>query len=366
MASGGARSTSRIAASRRGLIGNSSGLQWTTSTVRRDCGCASAGHTEVARASVSVAIRHSRPSGKPDMVDFDTSTGRFYRFADCSQPSTACRLSGLAFQLRRPFEGPAWCRYHPVFKAAMPIKPLPRHSIPFYCVAVAIQLALTLPAAAQTAAVFQGTVVDPSGAVVPSASVRIQHRANGTARGVVTDARGHFEIVALAAGEYRIEVQAPGFQTQTVDPFVVDTGRTIVQDFHLTIGDLSQTVTVDADPPLDRASTAVGHVLNEEFVQGVPLNGRRFVDLGFVLPGSMSPGQGGYLTAASRGDGFYAFNTAGNREDTVNFLVNGVTINEQFNGVPLLTSISTTQEMRIDTRRSARNTAGNPDPLSAS
>ena len=230
----------------------------------------------------------------------------------------------------------------------MPIKPLPRHSIPSYCVAVAIQLALTLPAAAQTTAVLQGTVVDPSGAVVPSASVRIQHRANGTARGVVTDARGHFEIVALATGEYRIEVQAPGFQTQTVDPFVVDTARTIVQDFHLTIGDLSQTVTVDADPPLDRASTAVGHVLKEEFVQGVPLNGRRFVDLGFLLPGSMTPGQGGYLTAPSRGDGFYAFNTAGNREDTVNFLVNGVTINEQFNGVPLLTSVSTAQEMRID------------------
>src|SRR6266850_531437 len=132
----------------------------------------------------------------------------------------------LAFQLRRPFEGPAWCRYHPAFKA-MPIKRLLRHWIPSYCVAVGIQLALTLPAAAQTTAVLQGTVVDPSGAAVPSASVRIQHRANGTERGVVTDARGHFEIVALATGEYRIEVQAPGFQTQTVDPFVVDTGRTI-------------------------------------------------------------------------------------------------------------------------------------------
>lgn len=230
----------------------------------------------------------------------------------------------------------------------MPIKRLPRYSIRSYCVAVGIQLALALPAAAQTTAVLQGTVVDPSGAVVPSASVRIQHRANGTERGVVTDARGHFEIVALATGAYRIEVQAPGFQAQIVDPFVVDTARTIVQDFHLTIGDLSQTVTVDADPPLDRASAAVGHVLNEEFVRGVPLNGRRFVDLGFLLPGSMSPGQGGYLTAPSRGDGFYAFNTGGNREDTVNFLVNGVTINEQFNGVPLLTSVSTAQEMRID------------------
>src|SRR6185295_19552996 len=126
------------------------------------------------------------------------------------------------------------------------------------------QLALTLSAAAQTTVVLQGTVFDPSGAVVPSTSVRIQHRANGTERGVVTDARGHFEIVALATGAYRIEVQAPGFQTQTVDPFVVDTARTIVQDFHLTIGDLSQTVTVGADLPLDPSSRPVGLVLNKD------------------------------------------------------------------------------------------------------
>jgi hypothetical protein len=181
----------------------------------------------------------------------------------------------------------------------------------------------------------------------------------------MTDARGHFEIVAVATGEYRIEVQAPGFQTQTVDPFVVDIASTIVQDFHLTIGDLSQTVTVDADPPLDRVSMAVGHVLKEELVQGVPLNGRRFVDLGFTSRFD-DPGSGGYLTAASRGDGFYALNTAGNREDTVNFLVNGVTINEQFNGVPLLDLVSTAQEMRIDNATFSAGMAANPDPSSAS
>ena len=231
----------------------------------------------------------------------------------------------------------------------MPAKRLSRHWIRSHLIAIAIQAASAVPAAAQTTAVLQGAVFDPSGAVVPAASVRVQHRANGTERAVVTDVRGHFEIVALATGDYRIEVQAPGFQAQIVEPFVVDTARTIVQDFHLTLGDLSQTVTVDArDPLLDRASTAVGHVLNGQFVQGIPLNGRRFVDLGFLLAGSVTPGQRGYLTAPSRGDGFYGFNTAGNREDTINFLVNGVTINEQFNGLPLLTTVSTAQELTVD------------------
>jgi hypothetical protein len=280
------------------------------------------------------------------MADVDAAILSFCRMflATGRQPTT-----GPTVHLRRSIEASDLGGYHWAFEAVVQIKRLFRRWIRSHCVALAILVALATPAAAQPAAVLQGTVFDPTGAVVPAAAVRIQHRDNGTQRAVVADVRGHFEIVALATGNYRIEVQASGFQAQILEPFVVDAARTIVQDFHLTVGDLSQTVTVSArDPLLDRASTAVGHVLNEQFVQGIPLNGRRFVDLGFLLPGSVSPGQGGFLTAPSRGDGFYGFNTAGNREDTINFLVNGVTITEQFNGVPLLTSISTTQEMSVD------------------
>ncbi len=73
----------------------------------------------------------------------------------------------------------------------------------------------------------------------------------------------------------------------------------------------------------------------------MPLNGRRFVDLGLLLPGSVTPTQGGYLSAPSRGDGFYGFNTAGNRDDGVNFMVNGISVNEQFNDLTMQTSILT-------------------------
>ena len=75
---------------------------------------------------------------------------------------------------------------------------LHRHWLRPYAVALGIQMAVSVPAAAQTTAVLQGTVLDPLGGVIPAASVRIQHLANGTERAVVTDTRGHFEIVALA------------------------------------------------------------------------------------------------------------------------------------------------------------------------
>ncbi len=205
------------------------------------------------------------------------------------------------------------------------------------------------PVGAQTSASLQGGVFDPSGAVVPRASVRIQHHATGTERAALTDPRGRYEIVALTVGEYRLEVQAAGFRAQIVEALVVNAARTIVHDVHLTLGDVSETVAVDTQVPLlDRAGMTVGHVFSEQFVQAMPLNGRRFVDLGFQLPGSVTPVQGGFLTAPSRGDGFYGFNTAGNREDAVNVLVNGVSVNDQFTDLTLQTSMTNVEELKID------------------
>jgi hypothetical protein len=204
-------------------------------------------------------------------------------------------------------------------------------------------------ASAQTTSTLQGTIFDPSGAVVSGASVLVEHTATGTRRTIVTDVRGRYELAALATGAYRIEVRAPGLRGQILGSVILDGARTIVQDVHLTIGDVAEDVTVAAPiSPIDRGSIAVGHAMTEQQVQSLPLNGRRFVDLGFLLPGSVTPTQGGYLTAPSRGDGFYAFNTAGNREDTVNVVVNGVSINEQFNDLPLQTSVTTIQELRVD------------------
>ncbi len=206
-----------------------------------------------------------------------------------------------------------------------------------------------VPLHAQSSATLEGRVFDPSGALVSGTSILMRHRATGTERGVVTDTGGGYQIVALPAGEYRVEVRAPRFNTQILERLIVEAARTIVQDFHLALGNVAEDITVAARlSPIDRASIAVGHVMNERLVQDLPLNGRRFVDLGFLLPGSVTPAQGGYLTAPSRGDGFYGFNTAGSREDAVNVLVNGVTVNEQFNDLTLQTSVSTVQELKVD------------------
>ena len=84
-------------------------------------------------------------------------------------------------------------------------------------------------------------------------------------------------------------------------------------------------------------------------MQEIPLNGRHFVDLGLLIPGSVTPPQNGFLTAPLRGQGSFAFNTAGNREDTVNFMINGVNLNDMVqNQITFQPSINTVSEFKVD------------------
>ncbi len=106
---------------------------------------------------------------------------------------------------------------------------------------------------------------------------------------------------------------------------------------------------IGASPVIETATTSVGQVISQRTVQEIPLNGRHFVDLGLLIPGSVTPPQNGFLTAPLRGQGSFAFNTAGNREDTVNFMINGVNLNDPAqNQITFQPSINTVSEFKVD------------------
>ena len=211
-------------------------------------------------------------------------------------------------------------------------------------------LILSIPALAQSTATLQGTVTDPKGDVMPNAKVVVRNQGTGIERTTQTDSDGNYQVAALPVGMYRIEVQAQGFQTQMVGDLSVEVGRTVVQNFQLNIGDISQSVTVVSSAPvIETTTTSVGTVINQKTVQEIPLNGRHFVDLGLLIPGSVTPPQNGFLTAPLRGQGSFAINTAGNREDTVNFQINGVNLNDMVqNQITFQPSINTVQEFKAD------------------
>src|ERR1700745_3794923 len=102
-------------------------------------------------------------------------------------------------------------------------------------------------------------------------------------------------------------------------------------------------------PLIDRATTSVGHLIDGRTVQEAPLNGRYFLDLAVLAPGSITASQNGFSTTPDRGLGALAINTAGNREETVNYLVNGITLNNLvFSSIEFQPSISSVKEFNLD------------------
>jgi hypothetical protein len=209
-----------------------------------------------------------------------------------------------------------------------------------------------LTAMAQSTAALQGTVVDHSGAVVPNAKVLVRSRETAVERTTQTDNSGRYQVAALPVGSYRVEVHAPGWQTQVANNLTLEVSQTTVQNFQLTIGTITQEVTVTAEAPVVETSTfTVGQVINQKAVQEIPLNGRHFVELGLLIPGSVTSPQdtSNLVTRPTRGQGGSGFHTAGNRAETVNFMINGINLNDMAtNIITFQPSISTVQEFKVD------------------
>jgi len=116
------------------------------------------------------------------------------------------------------------------------------------------------------------------------------------------------------------------------------------------VGDTHETVVVRAESPLvDRASSTVGHVVTRQEIQEIPLNGRHFIDLSLLVPGSVAPSQTGFSTRPIRGVGALAVNISGNREEAVGFLVNGVSTNNlTFGSLIFEPPVGSIQEFKVD------------------
>lgn len=196
----------------------------------------------------------------------------------------------------------------------------------------------------------QGRVVDSTGAVVVGVKIIARHLATGVQRETLTDNEGNYQFLVLPIGAYRIEVHLAGFETQIVENLILEVGRSTAQDFQLRVGEINQTVIVTPAAQLvERTSISVGQMIDRRMVQEIPLNGRHFIDLGMLAPGSVTAPQGAPLATPARGQGSFGLYTAGNREDTVNYLVNGINLNDLVvNVITFLPPISSLQEFKID------------------
>ena len=219
---------------------------------------------------------------------------------------------------------------------------------PFLLVALSAVLGTSM--LAQSSASLGGTVADSSGGAVPNAKVVATNQATGVESATQTDTAGAYLFPSLSIGIYRIQVTAPSFQTAAISNLKLDVATAVTQNIQLKVGQTSEMIEIYAEAGLvDTTTTSMSQVIDDKTVQEIPLNGRHFTDLSLLTPGTVTPPQNGFLSFPLRGQGSFGINTAGQREDTTNWLVNGINMNDNVqNQITFQPPIDTLAEYKID------------------
>jgi len=147
-------------------------------------------------------------------------------------------------------------------------------------VLLSIQLAVAASLAAQTATgTIAGTVRDGTGAVLQGAAVTIRNVATGASRSAATDSDGRYRIANVDSGEYELRAALPGFKTVILTQVVVSVGGTTDTDVEMTVGEVAEAVTVEAEAPLiEPGKTDLSRVVTTREIESLPIAGRNFVD----------------------------------------------------------------------------------------
>jgi Carboxypeptidase regulatory-like domain/TonB dependent receptor len=178
---------------------------------------------------------------------------------------------------------------------------------PFLVVLSVLALFESGSAFAQSAG-LSGEVTDPLNAVVPNATVRVVKQETGVERRTKTNESGFYSVPYLDPGTYQIFVQAPGFETAVREEITAAVGQKIEVNFELRLGPTSQQVNVNASPPLMNTTDAtVSTVVDRQFVENLPLNGRSFQALIYLAPGVQInvTDQGQFAVNGQRGNANY-------------------------------------------------------------
>lgn len=166
-------------------------------------------------------------------------------------------------------------------------------------------LVLSLPVWAQeaTKGEIRGTVKDEIGGVLPGVTVTATHTQTGETRTTVTTESGSYRLPALTLGAQVITAELSGFATMRREGVTLGLGQVLVVDFSLQVGALSESITVTGDAPLiDTTRADVSGQLEPKQIVNLPLMGRNWMELGFLMPGVTSTVVHPRGVASGRGD----------------------------------------------------------------
>jgi hypothetical protein len=134
---------------------------------------------------------------------------------------------------------------------------------------------------------LNGTVTDPQGAIVAGAKVSVVNNATGGVRDTATDAGGFYSVTNLMPGDYTVRVEAPKFATAEVTTIRLEVGRASTVDVKLALAKVGETVTVQAEEAqVNTTQSEVQGIVEAPTITNMPLNGRNFLELAFLVPGN--------------------------------------------------------------------------------
>jgi len=204
-------------------------------------------------------------------------------------------------------------------------------------------------APAQERGSISGTVTDPSGAAVPGVSVQIIDTRTNVIRATTTNSVGYYIVGELIPDPYTVFVEAKGFKKATRPEFTLDVAQAARVDIALEVGDVSESVSVNAAPPLLAASeAAVGQVIGPQMMTQLPLNDRNYLQLALISPGTGTYGKSSFYNGALTDDaGSIISGSAG--EDRNAFSLDGADIKSYLINGSYVPSIDAVQEFKIET-----------------
>ena len=181
---------------------------------------------------------------------------------------------------------------------------------------------------------ISGIVQDSSGAVIAGATVTIRNVDTGATRTLTSDAGGRYTAPVLPVGNYEVQGQQSGFQTEIRSGITLTVGREEVINLTLGVGQQVQTVTVTAEAPVIETTTAaMSSLVDQRTIRDLPLNGRSYDQLAMLQPGVVTMGAGQASAAFDFGTGA-RFSVTGSRAYANTFLLDGTVINDHANGTP--------------------------------
>ncbi len=219
-----------------------------------------------------------------------------------------------------------------------------------YAAFLLVLAASTLSARAQsTSGRIVGAVTDGTGTALPNVTIRVTNIDTNAARTVVSDEAGGYSVPNLPIGNYEVSAERSGFKRYQRRPIKLDVDQTARIDVKMEVGELSESVTIEGSAPLiESERSSIGQVVENKTIVQLPLNGRNFIRLGSLMPGT-TRGAPANTTVRSRQEN-EALTANGQRPEYNNYTLDGIDNNAMNLGLAvLIPSIDAIQEFKVQT-----------------